>query len=157
MISAILATRDDARRLGETLAALVPAAVDGLVRQVVIADAGSTDRTLEVADDAGATLVAGNLRAGIAAALQPWVLILDPGARLPSGWDDVVRAHIAGGDRPGVIRVGPRRGLLSLMAPAPAVGLLTPRGEIGDGGSLGELARAARSPVTLKIVARLAV
>ena len=45
MISAILATRNDARRLGETLAALVPAAVDGLVRQVIIADAGSTDRT----------------------------------------------------------------------------------------------------------------
>jgi len=157
MISAILATRNDARRLGETLAALVPAAVDGLVRQVIIADAGSTDRTLEVADDAGATLVSGDLRAGMAVARERWLLILDPGVRLPAGWDDAVRAHLAGGDHPGVIRVGPRRGLLSLMAPAPAVGLLAPRGEIGDGASLGELARAARSPATLKIVARLAV
>ena len=157
MISAILATRNDARRLGETLAALVPAAVDGLVRQVIIADGGSTDRTLEVADDAGATLVSGDLMAGIVAARERWLLILDPGARLPSGWDDAVRAHLASGDRPGVIRVGPRRGLLSLMAPAPAVGLLTPRGEIGDGANLGGLARAARSPATLKIVARLAV
>ena len=157
MISAVLATRDDARRLGETLAALVPAAVDGLVRQVIIADAGSTDRTLEVADDAGATLVSGDLRAGIAAARERWLLILDSGARLPSGWDDLVRAHISGGDRAGVIRVGPRLGLLSLMAPAPAVGLLTPRGEVGEGASLGELARGARSPVTLKIVERLAV
>ena len=157
MISAILATRNDARRLGETLAALVPAAVDGLVRQVIIVDAGSTDRTLEVADDAGATLVSGDLRAGIAVARERWLLLLDPGARLPLGWDDAVRAHLAGGDRPGVIRVGPRRGLLSLMAPAPAVGLLTPRGEIGDGATLGELARSARSPATLKIVARLAV
>jgi len=157
MISAILATLNDDRRLGETLAVLVPAFVDGLVRQVIIADQGSTDSTLEIADDAGATIIKGDLRAGIAAAKEPWLLLLDPGARMAIGWDDVLRDHIAGGPRPGVIRLGPRRGLLSRIAPSAAAGLLTPRGEIGDGVMLAELARAARKPVTLGVQARLAI
>jgi len=157
MISAVLATLNDARRLGETLAVLVPAAVDGLVRQVIIVDMGSADETLEVADDAGATIVKGDLGAGIAVARERWVLVLDPGARLAAGWDDAVRAHMTSSDRPAVIRAGARKGLLSLMAPSPAVALLTPRGEIGEGASLAELARTARSPVTLRIQTRVAV
>ena len=40
--------------LGRTLAALVPAAVDGIVREVVLADGGSSDKTILIADDAGA-------------------------------------------------------------------------------------------------------
>jgi glycosyltransferase involved in cell wall biosynthesis len=157
MISAILATLNDQRRLGETLAVLVPAFVDGLVRQVIVADAGSADATLEIADDAGATIVQGDVHAGIAAAKQPWLLLLDPGARLAPGWDDVLRAHIAGEARPGVIRVGVQRRLLSRIAPSAAVGLLTPRGEVGEGETLAELVRAARKPVTLGIQARLAI
>jgi glycosyltransferase involved in cell wall biosynthesis len=156
MISAVLATLNDQRRLGETLAALVPAFVDGLIRQVIIADAGSTDATLEIADDAGATIIKGDLRAGMAAAKEPWLLLLDPGARLAPGWDDGLRAHIAGGQRAGVIRLGVQRRLLSRIAPSAAVGLLTPRGEIGEGVTLAELVRAARKPVTLAVQARVA-
>jgi len=156
MISAVLATLNDERRLGETLAALVPAAVDGLVRQVIIADAGSTDQTGAIADDCGATIVTGDLQAGLAEAREAWVLVLDAGARLPPGWDREVRAQMAGGDRPGVIRIGPRRGLLSLMAPPRAVGLLARLGDLGAGVTVAELTRAARSPATLKIAARLA-
>ena len=156
MISVVLATLNDQRRLGETLAVLVPVFVDGLVRQVIIADAGSSDATLEIADDAGATIVGGDLQAGIAAAKEPWLLLLDPGARLPPGWDDALRTHIAGGDHPGVIRLGVRRGLLSRIAPSPAAGRLVPRGEVGEGATLAELARAARRPVTLALQARLA-
>jgi glycosyltransferase involved in cell wall biosynthesis len=157
MISAVLMTLNDERRLGETLAVLVPAFVDGLVRQVIVADLGSTDATLEIADDAGATIVGGDLRAGMAAAKEPWLLLLDPGARLAPGWDDGLRAHITGDQRAGVIRLGPRRGLLSRIAPSAAAGLLVQRGEIGDGATLAELARTARQPVTLGIQARVAV
>jgi len=156
MIAAVLATLNDQRRLGETLGLLVPAFVDGLVRQVIIADAGSTDATLEIADDAGATIVQGDLRAGIEAAKEPWLLLLDPGARLAPGWDAVLRAHMAGEARAGVIRLGPRRGLLSRIAPSPAAGLLIRREEIGEGASLAELARLARRPATLAIQTRLA-
>jgi len=156
MITTVLATHNDARRLGETLAALVPAAVDGLIRQVIIADAGSADATLEIADDAGATMVTGGVQAGIAVAKEDWLLVLDPGARLAPGWDAVARTHATSGTGPAVIRLGPRRGLLSLMAPAPVVGLLMRRGDVPAGATLAELARAAKSPVTLKILARLA-
>jgi len=156
MISVVLATLNDARRLGETLAALVPAAVDGLVRQVIIADLGSTDATRDIADDAGATLVAGDLNAGLAAAKEAWVLVLDPGARLAPGWDAEVRNHASSGVGAAVIRLGPRRGLLSMIAPAPVVALLVRRGALPGGSTLAELARAIRSPVTLKIPARLA-
>jgi glycosyltransferase involved in cell wall biosynthesis len=157
MISAVLVTFNDQRRLGETLAVLVPAFVDGLVRQVIIADLGSTDATLEIADDAGATIVTGDLRAGIAAAKEPWLLLLDPGARLAPGWDAVLRAHMAGEPRPGVIRLGPRRGLLSRIAPSPAAGLLIPRALVGEGVTLAELVRAAQKPATLDVQARVAV
>ena len=37
MISAVIPTLDAERHLGRTLAALIPAAVDGLVREVIIA------------------------------------------------------------------------------------------------------------------------
>jgi len=157
MISVVLATLNDQRRLGETLAVLVPAFVDGLIRQVIVADAGSTDATLEIADDAGATIVNGDLRAGMPAAKEPWLLLLDPGARLGAGWDDVLRAHIAGGQRSGVIRLGPRRGLLSRIAPSAAAALLVHRGEIGEGATLAELVRTARQPVTLNVPARVVV
>jgi glycosyltransferase involved in cell wall biosynthesis len=157
MISVVIATRNDQRRLGRTLGPLVPSAVDGLVRQVIVADAASSDLTVEIADDAGATIVKGDLRAGIAAAKEPWLLLLDPGARLADGWDAAVRAHIAGLPRAGVIRLGARRGLLSRIAPPPAAGLLIPRGEIGEATTLAELVRMAERPATLAVQATLAV
>ena len=57
MISVVIPTFNEAGHLSLTLAALVPAAVDGLVREVVISDGGSTDGTLEAADEAGAKIV----------------------------------------------------------------------------------------------------
>ena len=43
MISVLIATHDDERTLGQALAALVPAAVDGLVREVILALAATVD------------------------------------------------------------------------------------------------------------------
>ena len=43
--------------LAATLTALVPATVDGLIREAIVVDGGSTDRTLAIADAAGAELV----------------------------------------------------------------------------------------------------
>ena len=57
MISVVIPTLNAERTLQRALAPLVPAAVEGLVREVVVADGGSTDRTLELADDAGANIV----------------------------------------------------------------------------------------------------
>jgi glycosyltransferase involved in cell wall biosynthesis len=103
MISVILPTRDSAARLVQVLTLLVPAAVDGLVKEVVFADAGSTDATLAIAEDSGARVVtvqgdAGTrLAAGAATARGGWILALGDDLMLPEAWRVAVEAHLAGG------------------------------------------------------------
>lgn len=97
MISVVIPTLNAGEALAATLAALVPAAVNNLVREVVVADAGSSDATLAIVEDAGARLVAGGadpVAAGCAAAKGPWLLILKPGARLAPEWEAAARDHI---------------------------------------------------------------
>ncbi|MFV0367903.1 MAG: TIGR04283 family arsenosugar biosynthesis glycosyltransferase [Hyphomicrobiaceae bacterium] len=93
MISVIIPTLNAERRLAACLTALVPAAVEGFVREVIISDGGSSDRTLKVADQAGARVITskpgrgGQLRAGADAAGQPWLLFLHADSVLSSDWD----------------------------------------------------------------------
>ena len=92
MLSAIVATRDSERPLVHTLACLVPGATAGLVREVIVADAGSRDETAEVADIAGCRLIvspgsfANRLKAAAAAARGPWLLFLPAGVVLDANW-----------------------------------------------------------------------
>ena len=145
MISVVIATLNDERRLAGTLAALIPAAIDGLVHQVIVADCGSTDATLEIADDAGAVMVCGDLVAGLKAVREPWVLILDAGARLEPGWERFAHSHMqaapARAGRIAPLRPGWQAGLL----PGPVAGLLAPAPLVtGGAGTLEERARGAR-------------
>jgi len=95
MISVVIATQDDERTLGAVLAALVPAAVDALVREVIVVDAGSSDRTLEIADDAGARILkAGGVAEGCALARSDWLLILNAKTAPPPGWEALALDHI---------------------------------------------------------------
>lgn len=93
MITVIIPTLDADQSLTATLSALVPAAVDGLVRQVIVADGGSRDRTLRIADDAGAEIVTSlpgrgvQLAAGAALARQPWLLFLHADTVPQPGWE----------------------------------------------------------------------
>jgi rSAM/selenodomain-associated transferase 2 len=93
MISVIIPTLNAEASLAQTLAALVPAAVDGLIAEVIVADGGSTDGTAEIADDSGATLVACSggrgpqLRAGSDRARFPWLLFLHADTELEPGWE----------------------------------------------------------------------
>jgi hypothetical protein len=93
VITVVISTPTDARRLTATLAALAPAAVDGLVRQVIVADMGSRGDIVEVAEDAGADLAA-DFSAAMATARQPWVLVLAAGARPQVGWEQSAHAHM---------------------------------------------------------------
>ncbi len=103
MITVVLPTRDSAARLVHVLPLLVPAAVDGLVKAVVFADAGSTDATLDIAEDSGARVVraegdaGARLAAGCAAAKSAWILALGEDLVLPEAWRTPVEAHLAGG------------------------------------------------------------
>ena len=92
MLSAIIATHESERRLVPTLAALVPGVTCGLLREVVVADAGSRDATAEVADLAGCRFISSNeplgvrLKAAAAATGTPWLLFLRAGCVPEPGW-----------------------------------------------------------------------
>jgi hypothetical protein len=94
MLSVVIPTFDSERTLVPTLAMLVPAAMSGVVRDVTIADGGSTDATLEVADVAGCNAVAScaplaqRLREAAATARAPWLMFLRPGTVLDTTWLD---------------------------------------------------------------------
>jgi len=95
MLSVLIETRNDEEGLARTLATLVAGAIEGVVREVIVADRGSTDQTAYVAEHAGCHFVEGGLSAGIRQAKGEWLLVLEPGARLADGWVEPVVAHMA--------------------------------------------------------------
>ncbi|KQT54731.1 hypothetical protein ASG43_03975 [Aureimonas sp. Leaf454] len=145
MLTVFIEAADDAPALGGTLASLVSGAVEGLVRDVVVLDAGLDAGTRKVADHAGCRVApAGDLAAVVAGAKGEWILLIEAGARLSSDWIEDVQAHVAeveGGtrtphaarfsrakrDRPGFFaRFGQKRTALAealLLPKAQAVGL----------------------------------
>jgi hypothetical protein len=107
MLSAIIASRESERSLVPTLAALVPGAVAGLVREVIVADANSRDATADVAEWAGCRLVrsgeplGARLSAAAASARAPWLLFMPAGFALDPAWMDDASRFVsrAGGGR----------------------------------------------------------
>jgi len=93
MISVVIPTLNAGATLPATLTALVPAALEGLVREVIVVDGGSKDRTREIADQAGAELLTAppnrgaQMRAGAHAARHPWLLFLNADTVLDAGWE----------------------------------------------------------------------
>lgn len=109
MISIVIPTLNAESGLAASLSALVTATVEGLVREVIIVDGGSTDRTLSIADQAGARIVTSEpgrgrqLRAGAEAARFGWLLFLHADTVLEPGWEREVWAlveRVEIGERP---------------------------------------------------------
>ncbi len=148
MLSVIIPTQESERALLPTLAALVPGAAAGLVREVIVADAGSRDATAEVADVAGCRFIASGepLAARLAAAARgakaEWLMFLRPGIRLEADWvADVSRflelaeladvpAPRAAVFRPTPASLGGRRLLIEALALV-AAGLRGPKADQG--------------------------
>ena len=87
-----------------TAAASLPATLAALRRQVkeiIIADGGSSDGTVALAEAAGARVISGpggrgpQLRAAAEAATQPWLLALHADTRPGPGWQDAVAGFTA--------------------------------------------------------------
>jgi len=104
VISVVIPTLNAAPTLAGALAPLVAGAVKGVVKEVVVADGGSGDATLEIAEEAGCRIVRSargrgtQLRAGCAAAKADWLLALHADTRLSEGWIGAVRTHVAAGE-----------------------------------------------------------
>jgi glycosyltransferase involved in cell wall biosynthesis len=136
MISAIIATHESERPLVHTLAALVPGALRGAVREVIVADADSTDETAKVADLAGCNFLRVSpprgacLAAGAAAARADWLLFLQPGSVPEPAWLEEAERFIGGAGNPdlaqagaAVLRARPRRSGLAEAIKRTAAGL----------------------------------
>ena len=94
MFSIVIVTHDSERALVPTLAALVPGATAGIVREVIVADGGSRDKTEEVADIAGCRFfvsrepLGARLKASADQARGDWLMFLHAGAVPGPTWID---------------------------------------------------------------------
>nr|WP_281502855.1 glycosyl transferase [Ancylobacter crimeensis] len=90
-----------------TLAALVPGVAQGLVRDVLLVDAGNSE-VADIAEAAGCTYLEGpadagaRLRLGAAHARSHWLLFLDAAGLLQEGWSREVRSFIEQVERTGM-------------------------------------------------------
>lgn len=141
MLSVIVETGEAGDRLPALLAALTSAAVDGLVREVLIAGGGPPELLAVLREETGADLADG-LAQAVAAARSDRLLVMPAKIRLRSGWLEALGGHVRGGGGDALI-VG-EGGAFSgrcygvLIGRAAAQGLAHPdlkrlRGELGRG------------------------
>src|SRR5579863_2782584 len=101
MISVIVPTENSERLLPRCFDSLIAGAVRGVVREVIVTDAGSSDGSLAIADAAGAHVVHSRrnrgtqLADGAATAKGDWLLFLHPETALESGWEMEAESFIS--------------------------------------------------------------
>lgn len=100
MVSVIIPTLNAEDYLVRTLSALVPGVVEGLIREVIIIDGGSTDSTLEIAEATGCKIIHSEASRGLqlyhgcAEARGDWLLVLHADSVLGEGWIEGLRLHM---------------------------------------------------------------
>jgi hypothetical protein len=115
MLSVIIPTEGVERAAVATLAALVPGAAAGVVREVLLVDRSDTGVIERVADVAGCRFLrfegshAAALAAGARQASSSWLMFLHAGAVLDAGWIDetaqfIARVSDSGQPRAGIFR-----------------------------------------------------
>lgn len=100
MISAVIPTLNSQASLARCFESLLGAAMSGLVREVIVADGGSSDDTLAISDAAGAHIVeakgsrGARMAEGAKAARGDWLLFLYPETALEPRWEDEVVSFV---------------------------------------------------------------
>lgn len=145
MLSVVIASRNAAPDLAALMRALVPAAMDGLVREVVVADPAADEDTDALCEAVGALLVVGGLAEAARAAKSEFLLAAPPGLRLGDGWTARVNEALGRGVRRGLIR-GEGAGMLANLVRPPLCAVLASREAVIEAGDLGVLRRRVRGP-----------
>ncbi len=146
--------------LVRTLAALVPAAIEGLVRDLTIAGLAGSDLS-EIADHAGCefseSVAAGEIVAnGLKLVRGPHVLVLRAGHALEAGFIEEIGDFLnrsGAGERGALMRRKPEDFLGALVpALSPAVGLIASRQRLLDANApdFATLVRRIKPRVTLR-------
>src|SRR6202789_3392178 len=115
MLRVVIVTEGVEQTAVATLAALVPGAAAGVVREVLLVDRAGTDVIERVADVAGCHFLPfeGTRAAALAGAARqarsPWLMFLHAGAVLDSGWIDetsqfIQNVSMSGRPRAGIFR-----------------------------------------------------
>ena len=113
MLSVIIPTEGVEQPTVATLAALVPGAAAGIIREVLLVDRSDNGVIERVADVSGCRFLrfegatrAATLAAGAKQARSPWLMFLRPGAVLDSGWIEETTQFIQGVAASGRPRAG---------------------------------------------------
>lgn len=160
--TAVDATRA-AGALLRTLAALVPAAMDGVVRDVTLLHLGDDAGMAGIADEAGCQIVEEKdfpaaLARGIAGARSPWIFVVKAGT-VPSRLfgEEALRAlgGSLGGDGALLLRETPTGLARWIPWLAPVAGVILPRARLAEGrcASFADVVRRARPARSLPTAA----
>lgn len=155
---------DDATRRGRallrTLAALVPAAVEGIVRDVTLLQVGDGTSYAGIADEAGCHVVAETdfpaaLARGVAGARSSWIFVVKAGTVPSRIFGEEAARALEGllGTGGALLLRGQPNGFLTRCFPslAPVVGVIVPRALLAEGrcASFADVVRRARPARTL--------
>src|ERR1700709_1199215 len=112
MLSVIIPTEGVEQSAVATLAALVPGAAAGIIREVLLVDRAGNGVIERVADVAGCRFLsfegtrAAAMAAGARTSRSPWLMFLHAGAVLDSGWIEETTQFIQGVASSGRPRAG---------------------------------------------------
>ncbi len=145
MLSVLIPTANNAAQLALMMRDMVPAAVDGLVRQLIVVDAAPDAETLLLSSDSGADLFREGLAAAAGTAKWELLLVCPPHLRLPEGWRDRLSSAVVGGVREGRVYGARAGGLVGLVGPR-SFAILAHRDTVIAAGDFVGLQRRIRGP-----------
>ena len=148
LISVLVTASDEPKALTRLLTTLVPAAAEGLVREVAVI--GAAGLALAIADDAGADLY-GAFAEAFERAKGPWIAGLPLGASLSPDWMEGLIAHLAKEPQTAVRLAGRSGGLTLSSGPQ---GWLVPKRLAASAVVEQDLQRLARRGGRLRILDR---